>query len=214
MAMKMYITFLLTITFLSSNAQIKFERGYFIDNKDNKINCLIKNRDWNNNPKEFSFKLTENDNVQEGTLENVKEFAIGHDAKFVRADVDMDRSSNVVPSLSKEKKPIFNNERHFLKVVFQGVNTLFSYQETGLTRFFYKTPSKPITQLVYKRYISMATEENKQEFPIETRENNTFRNQLWSDMRCASTNMAAIEKLKYTQKALLNFFKEIDACSR
>ena len=41
-------------------AQISFEKGYFINNANQKTNCLIKNQDWKDNPTEFEYKLDEN----------------------------------------------------------------------------------------------------------------------------------------------------------
>lgn len=54
--MKKRILFLL-ITILSLNcySQISFQKGYYIDNTNQKINCLIKNIDWKNNPTEFEY---------------------------------------------------------------------------------------------------------------------------------------------------------------
>ena len=59
--MKKKLFFLLTIILsLNSYSQVSFEKGYHIDNNDQKISCLIKNLDWKNNPTKFEFKLSEN----------------------------------------------------------------------------------------------------------------------------------------------------------
>ena len=43
---------LLLVSILTVNvySQISLEEGYYIDNSNQKINCLIKNLDWKNNP--------------------------------------------------------------------------------------------------------------------------------------------------------------------
>ena len=46
----------ITISCLQSYSQIIFENGYFIDESNNRIECLIKNIDWKNNPTEFEYK--------------------------------------------------------------------------------------------------------------------------------------------------------------
>lgn len=51
------IILLLTIT-LYSNAQTKFEKGYYINNKGIKFEGYIKNSDWKNTPKKIEFKQT------------------------------------------------------------------------------------------------------------------------------------------------------------
>ena len=40
-------------------AQISFEKGYYIDNSNQKVDCLIKNVDWKNNPTSFEYKLSD-----------------------------------------------------------------------------------------------------------------------------------------------------------
>ena len=58
--MKIKLLFLFTTIFtFNCYSQISFENGYFIDNNNQKINCLIKNLDWEKNPTEFKYKLSE-----------------------------------------------------------------------------------------------------------------------------------------------------------
>jgi hypothetical protein len=105
--------FFLVIAVLSlnlMNAQILFEKGYFVDDNNQRIDCLIKNIDWKNNPIDFDYKLTSDGNVQKGTLQNVKEFGIEGEIKFVRAEVKIDRSSSVTANLTTTKEPIFKKE--------------------------------------------------------------------------------------------------------
>ena len=52
--------------------QINFESGYFINNDQDKVSCFIKNEDWLNNPTAFTYKLSENGNIQEATISEVK----------------------------------------------------------------------------------------------------------------------------------------------
>ena len=95
MIMKKQLVFILT-TILSLNcySQISFEKGYFIDNNNQKTNCLIRNIDWKNNPKEFEYKISEQTKKERLTIESVKEFGIDNVSKYIRFDVDIDRSSN------------------------------------------------------------------------------------------------------------------------
>ncbi|HEX9979219.1 MAG TPA: hypothetical protein VGB50_01495 [Flavobacterium sp.] len=130
-----------------ANAQIHFEKGYYIDNSGHRAECLIENLDWNNNPRKFNLKLTEGGEIQERTIDNTKEFGIADVSKYVRADVDIDRSSDRLSTLTKEKKPTFVNERMFLKVLVEGPQSLYTYDESGLNRFF----------LQNKRWLNQAT---------------------------------------------------------
>ncbi|WP_417619381.1 hypothetical protein [Oceanihabitans sediminis] len=73
--MKKNLLFIL-IVILSANcySQIIYENGYYIDNSGNKVDCLIKNVDWKDNPTSFEYKLTENSDKNIATLNTVKEF--------------------------------------------------------------------------------------------------------------------------------------------
>ena len=44
--------------------QIRFEPGYFVNNSCERINCLIKNVEWKNNPINFAYRFTENDSIK------------------------------------------------------------------------------------------------------------------------------------------------------
>ena len=55
--MKKIVVILIAIISLKGFSQIKFENGYFINNSDEKIECLIKNKDWDDNPVKFNYKL-------------------------------------------------------------------------------------------------------------------------------------------------------------
>lgn len=72
--MKKQLSVLVAFTFFSqcSYSQIVFEDGYFINESDQKINCLIKNVDWKNNPNEFEYRVSLADAVQKADIQSVK----------------------------------------------------------------------------------------------------------------------------------------------
>ena len=43
---KLLVVFLIAFNIFNSYSQIKFEKGYFINNYNDKTDCLIKNIDW------------------------------------------------------------------------------------------------------------------------------------------------------------------------
>ena len=107
--MKKHLLFILT-AILSFNcyAQIAFEKGYYINDNDLRIDCLIKNIDWKNNPTTFEYKLTEDAKVELEVLKNIKGFGFDDATKYIKAAVKIDRSSENINYLSKEKDPIFS----------------------------------------------------------------------------------------------------------
>ncbi|MCL9809785.1 PorT family protein [Flavobacterium luminosum] len=202
--MKKRLLFLLT-TILSFNcyAQISFEKGYYIDNNDQKNNCLIKNIDWKNNPTEIEYKLSENSETKNVSIKSIKEFGIDNISKYIRSKVNIDRSSENIDNLSSDRNPIFQEEELFLKVLVEGKANLYEYVDSNLRRYFYSNENSNIEQLIFKSYI---TPENN------ISENNRFRQQLWNDLKCPNFKMNKIENLEYKKNALVQFFTEYNKC--
>jgi len=203
--MKKQLLFFLTIILsLNCYSQISFEKGYYINNKNQKINCQIKNTDWKNNPTEFEYKLSENTEPQKATIKSVKEFGIDNISKYIRSTVNIDRSSEFINYLSNNKRPIFKKEELFLKVLVEGKSTLYQYVDGNLIRYFYNKDNSNIEQLIFKSY---KTNENN------IGKNNRFRQQLWNDLKCSNFKMSKIENLDYKKNDLVNFFVEYNKCN-
>lgn len=73
---KKLLLLLLTILSFDASAQISFEKGYFITNAGEKIDCLIKNIDWKNNPVDFEYQLVQNGTLMNENIKSVQEFGI------------------------------------------------------------------------------------------------------------------------------------------
>ena len=201
--MKNQILFLV-VSLISFNcfSQILFEKGYYIDNTDNKINCLIKNMDWKKNPTDFEYKATENSEPLTIDINSVKEFGIYNISKFIRQNINIDRSSYSLVEISKNKQPEFVEELLFLKVLIEGNASLYSFSDSELTRYFYNLENEKIEQLVYKNY--------KNDNGIS--ENNHFRQQLYNSLNCSSISIEKLNKLEYKKHELLNLFEEFNNC--
>ncbi len=198
------ITTLLAILFtLNSFAQITFDQGYFINDKDEKIDCWIKNVDWRNNPNKFQYKLSENAESQTATIESVKEFGINNFSKYQRVTVEIDRSSKELPDMSTSRDPNFKKEQLFLKILVEGSAILFFYQEKNLKRYFIKTVDTEIEQLVYKKYKT---------FEKQVKENRQYLVQLRDQLKCKSTTTKKLKKLEYQKKPLVKMFEEYNQC--
>ncbi len=194
----------LSLTF-NCLAQIKFETGYFINNKSEKIVCLIKNIDWKNNPDEFAYKLTEDAAVQTGRKVDVAEFGVANSLKYKRFKVDIERSSEKLDRLSNTVAPEFTSEDLFLKVLVEGKATLYVFEMQDITKFFFSTAKVKPTQLIFKSYTGNGN---------SIAENNTFREQLWINLKCSTNDLKRIEKIRYQQHELINFFTAYNTCEK
>lgn len=153
--MSKYLLFTIALFFsIYSQSQITFEKGYYITNADQKVDGFIKNMDWKNNPDSFEFKLVQNDKSEMVSILSIREFGIDMISKFIKSTVEMDRSSDNLNKLTKDKEPSFKKELLLLKVLVEGKASLFSYQDGNLTRYFYKMENSDIQQLVYKTYLN------------------------------------------------------------
>ena len=185
--------------------QNNFEKGYFIDNNEAKIECLIKNFDWKNNPVDFEYKLTATDVPKKNNLTTAKEFGVYGYSKYIRADVNIDLSSNRIADLTTNSNPVWTLQRIFLKVLIEGKATLYYYEDVDLKRFFYSVSGSTINQLVYRDYLQKNSD-------LQIATNYRFRQQLYSDIRCANTNIKSIERINYNQSELEKYFVSYNSC--
>lgn len=202
MKKKLLLLALITISSIESYAQIVFEKGYFINESNDRIECLIKNVDWRNNPTEFDYKLSQDSEVQKATILTVKEFGINGFSKHIKAKINIDRSSNQVDKLSTVRNPVFKEEDLFLKVLIEGEASLFLYIDEGLTRLFYKLKDSEINQLVYKEFLNQD----------RVLENNYFKQQLSQNLLCEKISVDEIERLRYSKKDMEKLFIKYNNC--
>lgn len=160
--------------------------------------------DWKNNPTEFEYKKTENGETQKLTIKSVKEFSIYNNSKYIRKNINIDRSSSQINNLSKDKNPTFKEEQLFLKVLVQGKANLYLFEDSNLTRYFYNTDNSDIEQLVYKNYLTPDFKLGK---------NNQFKQQLWTNLKCPDIKINDVEHLEYNKNSLIHFFNKYNKCN-
>jgi hypothetical protein len=191
------------ISSIELHSQIVFENGYFINESNEKVECLIKNMDWEYNPTEFEYKLSPNETIQKTTIQNVKEFGINNVSKYIRAKINIDRSSEQLDKLSTQRNPEFQEELLFLKVLIEGQASLFLYTDGNLTRFFYKKNDSEISQLIYKSYL----------VDNQCLQNNYFKQQLLMQLSCEGTQLDDLKHIDYKKKDLEEIFIKYHECT-
>lgn len=200
---------LITVVCIEAYSQIHFEDGYFIDESNSRIECLIKNMDWRKNPPEFEYKFSPDEAVQKATIQSVKEFGINDASKYIRATTNIDRSSDQIDNMSSDRSPSFNEELLFLKVLVEGQASLFVYIDENLTRFFYQLNDPEINQLVYKRYLAEHNKLAKNKLLV----NNDFKQQLFLRLKCDDIGPTDLEHLTYAKRDLERLFIKYNKCA-
>lgn len=191
-------------------AQINFEKGYFITNDNEKVDCLIRNVDWKNNPKKFDYRFTEKGEIRTEGISNVKGFGIIGFSKYLRKTVSIDRSSESTSHLSYEREPEWSVEEVFLKTLIEGKRSLFQFEKGNMIRFFYRLESDTIIQLISKKYLYLPTIANGPAFVVKT--NNDFKQYLFLNINCQDKSAKEFKNLKYRVKELSTYFREENIC--
>lgn len=198
------ITFLI-LMITPSFAQINFEKGYIVNLEGERIECLIRNDDVKNNPKEIVYKMDESGDVLLASPLTIKKFEILGGLKYISAKVKIDTSGVLLESLSQTRYPLWKEETVFLKEILRGTASLYSFTTPGYTRFFFNVKNGAITQLVYKEY------QPDESHTFLT--NNDYMQQLWNDVKCSDTRMDQVKSLRYYQSDLKSYFIKFNKCS-
>lgn len=185
------------------SAQIRFEKGYFIDNSGKRSEVLIRNTDWKNNPTEFEYKTGDSGNTEKQNIRNVKEFGIGEQSRYIRETVLIDQSPEQMSTMSQEKAPDFTEETVFLKYLVDGKADLLYYENRDLRRFLFRIDNNEIRQLVYKPYYF--TE-------LQIAYNEYYKKQLAENLKCEAS-LQDFSKTKYDTKDLIRTFTAYNNCS-
>lgn len=187
---------------LTSQAQVQFENGYYIDNSGVKHNVLIQNTDPKNNPTLIRYKNNSNSKVRTVTIEDIQEYKVSNDY-FIRSTVNLDRTKDDIKSLKTIPNPTFKRETIFLKMLVDGKADLFIYIDGTLKRYFYRIDQSNIEQLVYMKYLKEAN---------SIASNIKFQQQLFSNLNCESLKINQFKALKYNTDSLINIFKDYNSC--
>lgn len=198
---KIYLLFL----FIGINcfSQINFDKGYFIENSGTKIECLIRNIDWLNNPIEFEYKESENSEQKTITIKDVQEFGIYDNSKYIKANLNIDLSSNNLDDLSDNKEIIFEEKELFLKVLIEGEASLYEYVDGKIVKFFFKNNNTEIEQLIFKKYKSSQNQIGS---------NEEYKKQLWLNLKCDDITLKTFKYVDYKENDLVDFFVKYNTC--
>lgn len=196
--MKKLIPILFILIHTLTFSQINFEKGYIIKSNDVKIECLIRNVAWKNNPTFIEYKASENEATQKITINEMKEFNVGS-YKYKRFTTNIDRSSDNLNSMSHSKPFEFISETLFLKVLIEGPISLYSYEDGNLSRYFTSTGTEA-EQLNYKQYIDDKTN--------SVAENLQFKQQLHNLLKGDNLQLKDFENLNYKEKELIKLFEK------
>lgn len=192
--MKKTLFFLSFLLSLSTYAQVTFMKGNFINSQNVKIECLIKNYDWNNFPIELEYKLNENNVVERIYAAQLNSFYIYETSHFYKK---YDVPSIPVQPNGYSIKP----GAQFLKVLVEGKVSLLLNNDNV---YFLETDDKFIVPLIRYKY----TNSNDR-----VEENNSFRLELLNRLKCESITAEDVRKVSYSEKSLTKIVNTYNKCT-
>jgi hypothetical protein len=211
-----------------TNGNPMLASGYFIDNQNLKTECLIIKNQGSYNPYYFYYSIPGKCKLTKAVMDSIKEFKIYGGSRFVRATLQIDRSSENLEYLSRSKNPEYKTETLYLKVMLEGKAMLYYFEDAGAKRFFYSINNSQIQQLIKKDYIvyqidnwhyisadSSSSNTNTRVDFIKERviTNNYYQQQLYNDLNCANLPINKITSIGYNQSELVNYFKKENGCN-
>lgn len=211
--MKTRFTFFIVLFSVFNLFAQKYESGYYIDNAGNKFEGFIKDVDWKNNPTSFNFKKTIEAETTNIDITGCKEFSINNAVRFTRAKVQIEESSTTLLTLSDAKDPSYVEKTLFLKNIVDGKNSLYFYKNQGIEKFFFSNDKTNITQLIYIKYLSTGNSDELKNVQANTvMHNETYKRQLWANVKCDQTKMDEINKLEFNKISLQKYFSKVNTC--
>lgn len=198
--------FLVSLFFLSflMFSQGNYKKGRIVKNNDSEIECYINNKDWAFSPSKIIYKLNENDRqVIEEDITLIKSFEIYDIVKYRRFQMEIDISSNKIHSYSNQREPDYKNQTFFAKEIITGNLSLFEYTTNDYERFILLSSDGLSEQLIYKKYKNQSA---------SIAENNDFKKQIVSFLKCTSLDLSILQTIKYDEKDLKNIVLKNNIC--
>ena len=196
-----FFTFLFSLVVFG---QDNFSAGYYIDQDNKKNEGYIEDINPYNNPSKIYFKNTLNEKSIEILLENIKEYKVEGNYKYVRHNVEYDygRVANKNEFNVFGKQPDLRNKVLLLKVLVEGNMSLYKAVIDDVIFYYITNSNFEIPQLlIYRKY-------NGQDSRIY--ENNDFRKQLYNSIKSENKVLSDFTQLEYEEKSLVNFFSRIN----
>ena len=216
--MKTKLTSLLLFINIFMFAQTKFKEGHYINLNNEKISGLIKDYDWKNNPTEIEFKLNEVSELIILKKEQIKEFEIYNNSKYINVNAKIDKSSNLNNQVTQERELIFTNENILLKVLVEGEASLYQYQDKDIEKFFYSINDILYEQLIFKMFLANKEDVvnlNNQDNNISAFNsiliNDGYKKQLFQNVNC-DFSRKKINHLTFSKSSLYKYFVEYNTC--
>lgn len=183
-------------------AQVKFEKGWIMDNAGNKTECLIKDAGKFCAQSQVTYRLTKDSQSEVADIMDVKALYVGG-TLYERHTFEYDESEAFLTANSSQSPdPEYVKTTAFLRVVCDGPARLYRYEVPNVKdNFFISTEEDPTPKyLINKLYFPDGKE------TVGMSENNTFRNQLYVALGNSGVSFEETRDLRYDERSLVEIF--------
>lgn len=198
------------LTFIQFNAkaQRNFKPGYIVTLSGDTTKGFIDYKEWNQNPRDITFKTTEQASLQQYSPKEIKAFGVNQFDHYQRYIGPVTKGAVDLADLSIGIDSSVVSETIFLRIIASGKNlTLHSYRDKIKTRFFVADRNSPPVEL--KRYVYLDSRQSD-----KIREFNFYTQQLLAlaVKYAPNNNLLAerIQKLAYRNQDLEDVILKID----
>lgn len=189
----------------STLAQTGFKQGYIINNRHERIDCLVKNAGNEESAMNYEYRLDNNEPIEKIDLAKIEEFGIDDKLKCIRALITVEVSRNHIKSI-QDTIMEWEEGHAYLKTLVEGdLASLYSYFTEGQTFYYYSLEGGSIEPLAHKEYI-ISTTPTHQKILYD----NTFHEQLKQNLSC--NNSMNAHKVSYTKTELVKYFIDYHKC--
>lgn len=198
--MKKILLTLFLIVLTNSYAQVKYERGHYIDLNGNKIEGEVGEIFFELDQKEFSFK--NKSNATAISLDNVSEIMIGGNV-YQKKVFSFDPNAKLdFKKLSKSANYDEESKTDFLERLVYGKYSLYRYVFEGVPTFFYTINDGELVTLEYKKYLD---DDSK------IHENKSYVSQLRNNLpNPRYTTKEEYHKILYNSTDLVFYFSQLN----
>ncbi|OHX67441.1 outer membrane beta-barrel protein [Flammeovirga pacifica] len=206
---KLFLLLLSSLFLSNAYSQNTFQRGHYVNQNSDTIQCFIKNLDWRLEPQKILIKASESQNDSKVLLKNeIKSFEIYGEVKYVKAVVDVDRApQNVnIDLLTEKRSPDFKKEEVLLKELYSGEYVLYVFNQNDFHFFYLKNKEGDIDVLVFKEYLVNDG--------LNIKKNNYYQQQLYNIFEKNGATYNNVKELSYEDSSLIKFFQKYDKSNK
>lgn len=184
--------------------------GYVVLNSGDTVRGFVHDLEWLVNPASVNFQRTTTDAVTTYSVGDIVSFYTSRGALYQSLTVAYDASSRNLKLLEHTREPSqLKEEKVFVEVLVRSMLSLYRTADTnGRPHYYMQVDDEPLTELLSREYLTNDPASGKAKLASYPK----YRQQLLNYAVSCTALRTRIQKLRYTDDALKQIVKDINAC--